>query len=492
MRQNENDQAAVSRSLQELVQLPGVGPQTAHQLYHQYGITSLDELMTALTAGRLTRLPGFGIQRLHRLKRDTAVLQERQHALPIALCWPWALSIAAELENAPGVARVSVTGAARRLQVMCPRIELVVALTCAIDFYYWCEARGGIREQNWIDVPYRMADESVPLRLYPTTVPLFALRLLETTGDATHVGVIQGMLAQNGIQWTEQGLIDAAGQSIQVEEEAEIYAQVSLQNYPPEQREGRGILQSPAELVRRTDIRGDLHVHSRWSDGTQTIAEIAQTAEQMGYAYVAITDHSQSLTIAGGLTPEDLQKQRGEIEEVRQKTKVQILAGSEVDILADGSLDFPDEVLQQLDIVVASIHSAMHQSKAQITKRLLKAVQHPAVDIIGHMTGRKIGRRAGYEVDTAQVFAAAATADKIIELNANPNRLDIADERLREAVSFGLTIAIDTDAHHSQEFDNITYGIRMATRGWLKPTDVLNTLPYNQLVAKLHQQRSNL
>lgn len=482
-------QLTVPLTLRDLVRLPGIGPKTAHNLYHQHGIDSIEALLSALTTGRLTRLPGFGVHRLHRLKRDAAVLLERKHALPIALCWPSAVAIASELADIPGVAQTSVTGAARRLQTMCSCIEIVVAVTDSREFDQWCEARNGLRKKNWIDFKLPIAAEPARLRLYPTSKELFASRLMETTGDETHVGVIQGMLDQQGIQWTEYGLMDEAGQPVRTGSEADIYAQAGLPDYPPELREGRGLLQPPTELVQRSDIRGDLHVHSNWSDGSLSIAEVVATAERMGYEYIAITDHSQSLTIAGGLTPEDLLRQRAEIEAVRRQAKIHVLHGTEVDILPDGALDLPGDVLRELDLVVASIHSAMHQPKAQITHRLLNAVQHPAVDIIGHMTGRMIGRRAGYEIDIEQVFTAAASTGKTIELNANPNRLDISDELLRQATSFGLTVSIDTDAHHPHEFAHMAYGIRMATRGWLRPGNVLNTLPYDELITRLHRRR---
>ncbi|GMA63632.1 PHP domain-containing protein [Alicyclobacillus fastidiosus] len=318
--------------------------------------------------------------------------------------------------------------------------------------------------------------------------PDFAQRQMETTGDQIHDEVIKGLLRQAGYSWTKAGICDMRGRRISPATEEEIYALVGLPFFPPELRSDRGLLQNPATLVQADDIQGDLHVHSNWSDGSMSIPELVERAETLGYAYIAITDHSQSLSIANGLTPERVLAQRAELKRVQSAASVKLLHGIEVDILADGSLDLPDDILADLDIVIASVHGAMYQSKSQMTNRLVRAIRNPYVDVIGHPTGRIIGRRAGYEVDIEKVVAEAALHGVALELNANPNRLDISEDILRRATQAGVAIAIDTDTHHPNEFANMAYGIRMAHRGWLTKGDVLNTLSHTGLMKRLKGQ----
>lgn len=515
------------RSAARLIRLPGVGPKTAHTLVFQHGICALSDLQVALAAGKLRGVAGLGPNRLARLARDVAVLLERQHALPIALAWPAVQAICDTLRQLPGVEVAAVTGDARRFCVLCPRLEVVVGASDLTALVSWCAQNGEVKPSQQsgmevgqgragslerseqasaegvsapasdaagaasvMDVRLNVGVDRVTLRVHCVAPDRFATKLMRTTGDATHQGVIEGLLSQAGYTWTASGIVDKKGRPVRPRSEAELYALVGLPYYPPEVREDRGLLCDPTRLIQRSDIRGDLHVHTNWSDGSLSVAEVVEAAERLGYEYIAITDHSQSLTVAGGLTPERLRQQWAEIESVQQRTSVRILRGIEVDILADGSLDLPDDVLSELDIVVASVHSAMHQSRATMTKRMLRAIRHPSVDIIGHATGRKIGIRAGYDVELTALLAEAAKSGVAMELNANPNRLDLSDVWLREAAAAGVQVPIDTDTHRAHEFDHMAYGIRMALRGWLTPQHVLNTLPLSALMARLHRRRS--
>lgn len=490
----------------EFIHLPGIGPKTAHRLVFDFGTHSVADLATALEEGRLRHVQGLGPAKLARLRKDVKVLLQRKESVPIALAWPVAERIMAQLANVRGVRRVSMAGALRRAVVMPTCVTVLAAVENPRGLLEWARESGG---QPSMGVGTRIGDPDTTNsdgETPPTTVQFtmahgldevpvcvgmvkprdFALSLLRWTGDSTHCAVLKQLLAQRGIRWTHSGLQRADGK-LQVTDESEVYALAGMPWLPPEVREGEGMLVNPQRLVQKSDIRGDLHVHTTWSDGSQSILEAARQAQALGYEYIAITDHSQSLTIANGLTPERLAEQRREIAQVQAKTTVRILCGSEVDILADGRLDLPDETLASLDIVVASVHSAMHQSKREMTKRILRAIDHPSVTIIGHLTGRKIGQRAGYDMDTAAILDAAKRCRVMIELNSNPVRLDISETPLREAKSRNMLVPLDTDAHHSPEFLNIAYGLRMARRGWLETAGVLNTRPVHELLASLRR-----
>jgi DNA polymerase (family X) len=498
----ERLEIAVPMTCAELLRLPGIGPKTAHTLVHEYHIYSATDLQQALQESRLDTVPGLGQKRIARLRRDVRVFLERKHSFPVALAWPLAVHLEDTLREVPDVTRVCVTGPLRRLVVMVPRIELVVATAAperVAEFAAQAESCHQIDEVDarTLDFCTFVNGDKVPVRLFVVPPEEFATVLMQTTGDETHQQVMEGLLHQRGISWSSRGLESeqrdessrSSAQVIQVSEEAEIYRLIDLPYLPPEVREEQGILCMPAKLIRARDIRGDLHVHSNWSDGSLSIAEIGQVADHLGYEYIAITDHSQSLAIAGGLTPTQLRERRAEIDAVQRQTKARLLNGIEVDILSDGSLDLPDDVLLHLDIVIASVHSSMHQTEQQMTERIVRAIAHPAVHIIGHLTGRILGRRSAYNVDVNAVLDAVAKHGVMLELNANPNRLDIAEETLNQAKSRGLMVPINTDAHHSGEFGNIRYGVRMAMRGGLYREDVLNALPYDDLMAHLQRRR---
>jgi len=480
---------ATPPSVVDLTRVAGIGPKTALKIYQELGVTTLAALEQALRDGRLQTVTGIGAKSLPRMRRDIPVLRQAEVLIPIAKAWPLACAVKQALAALPGVLRCEITGDARRLTVLSPRVEWLVATDHKRALEQWLNQFPHTLHSTHSDLTLHDGTRAYPARIHFATPDAFATRWLATTGDATHQAVIGEFLAQQNCRWTEQGIVDAQNFPMHFATEEAIYAFLGLPYYPPEIREEAGLRYAPGLLVQTTDIRGDLHVHSTWSDGSQSIHDIVQSAERLGYAYVAITDHSQSLTIAGGLTVEDLRRQHTEIEQVRANARIAVLHGIEVDILADGRLDLPYDVLQALDVVVASVHSAMNQSKAQMTERLLRAIAHPAVDIIGHMSGRKIGLRAGYELDFGKVLAAAIEHGVTIELNANPNRLDIAEQWLHIAVEAGARIAIDTDAHHPPEFANMAYGIGMAKRGGVPTAQVLNALDVGALRHLLHGRR---
>lgn len=472
----------------QLLRVPGIGPKTALTLVHNYHVDSLAALQAALDSNRLLRKPGFTTDKVKRMKRDVAVLIERTCSYPIAQVWPWGMEFKYSLESLQGVDQVSITGDARRLMPMCKRLELIVSVHDQTPFQTWCEANCATRTDDGYEWHMGPSDNPLTVRVYATEPTSFAERQMETTGDQIHNEVIKGLLKQAGYSWTQTGICNDRGSRVSPATEEEIYALVGLPLFPPELRADRGLLQNPATLVQQADIQGDLHVHSNWSDGSLSIPEVVERAESLGYAYIAITDHSQSLSIANGLTPERVIAQKAELERVRSLAKIKLFHGIEVDILADGSLDLPDDILADLDIVIASVHGAMYQSRSQMTNRLVSAIRNPHVDVIGHPTGRIIGRRAGYELDIEAIVEEAARHGVALELNANPNRLDISEDGLRIAAQAGVAIAINTDTHHPNEFANMAYGIRMAHRGWLTKGAILNTLSYTDLSERLKGQ----
>jgi len=275
-----------------------------------------------------------------------------------------------------------------------------------------------------------------------------------------------------------------------------MYAALELPLIPPEMREDQGEIEAAREgrlpdLVEAGDIAGDLHVHSNWSDGHNTIEEMARAAKKAGYRYVAITDHSRSQTVANGLTVERLRERRKEIEAARKAVSgIAILEGTEVDIKRDGSLDYPDEVLAELDFVVASVHSGWKTERAAMTARIIRAMENPWVDCVGHPTGRLIGRREPYEVDLEAVLAAAARMGVAMEIDSDPSRLDLKDTHARRAKELGVRLVISTDAHRAESLSLIRFGLGMARRGWLEAGDVLNALPLAKLRKRLRRARA--
>jgi DNA polymerase (family 10) len=291
------------------------------------------------------------------------------------------------------------------------------------------------------------------------------------------------------VRVSESGVFDArTGTRVAGLTEEDVYAAVGLPYIPPELRENTGEIEAAREgrlpaLLTAADIRGDLHAHTEWSDGHHPLAQLVEAAEARGYEYVIVSDHSLSLTIANGLTVERLRAQREAIRALQINHRIRILAGTECDILADGRLDFPDEVLAELDVVLAAVHSRFKQSRAEMTARIVSALGHPHVDVLAHPTGRRIGSREPYDVDLDAVFAAARAHGKAVEINSSPERLDLSDAHARRAAEVGVPIAISTDTHYLSELDHLELGLGVARRAWLTPAHVLNTRPLADLLA---------
>jgi DNA polymerase (family 10) len=360
-------------------------------------------------------------------------------------------------------------------------METLVGLPIAQEVLAKGETTSSIMTRQGIQVDVRVVEREA-----------FGAALTYFTGSKTHTIQLQDMAKRKGLKLSEYGVyVERTGKRIAGREEEEIYELLGLPFIPPELREDAGEIEAALkgelpDLITVAAIRGDLHVHSRWSDGAHSIEEVVEAARKRGYHYIAITDHSKALGVVRGLSAGDLEKQIEELHRLNQRLRgFRILTGIEVDILADGTLDLPDQVLARLDVVVASIHSAFRQDRETMTRRIVRAVSHRYVRVLGHPTGRLLGEREPLEFDFDQVLQAARRSGVALEVNASPFRLDLNDAHARRAKEAGVPLVINTDTHTVANFDHIALGIATARRGWIETSDVLNTLSLAELLQRL-------
>ena len=475
----------------EMTRLPGLGPKRARRLYDEAGIDSLDALRAAAEQGRIRELKGFGP------KAETALLEaldahaERPAGTRVLL--PAALEAAERilegLRKVPAVARAEIAGSARRLADSVKDLDIVVASDdpaavgeafAALDVIgASAGGDGGSRglTQNGV---------SVDLRIVPPAT--FGNLLQHFTGSKQHNVHLREMAVRRGLHVSEHGVLDdATGETTLCESEEQVYERLGLAWVEPELREDRGELDPEFEhpqLVTQDDLRGDLHCHTVASDGRATIAEMARAALDLGHEYLAITDHSASHGFGNHVSPEDLLRQ---IEAVREADAqidgIRLLAGSEVNVLPDGSLDYDDGLLEQLDWVIASVHTSFRMGGDAITERVVRAVEHPLVDVLGHPTGRLIERRPGYDVDIAAVIDAAARSGTFLEINGQPDRRDLRDTHARAAAQAGVKLVLSSDAHRTTTLGRQRWAVATARRAWLTAAEVANALPWEKLDA---------
>jgi DNA polymerase (family 10) len=453
----------IPMGLLEVLQVPGLGPKTVKLLWEQAGVTDLITLQMKLDSGEIERLPRMGAKTIQNIKRALAFAAAAGGRTRLGDALPVAESIVAHLASVEGTQRVACAGSLRRGAETVGNIDIVAAAANPEALREACGA---------MDL-----EPAIPLNLQVVEPESFGRALLHFTGSEAHVAALR-----------ERGLSpDGPGT-----DETEIYEALGLPWIPPELREDRGELDLGAvpALIALADVKAELHAHTVASDGWMTIDELAETAKQRGFHTVAVTDHSRSSAQANGLSPERLLQH---IEDVREADAridgIRILAGSEVDILADGRLDYDDQLLAELDLVVASPHSALRQEPEAATRRLLKAIRHPLVHVLGHPTGRLINRREGVHPDIDALVKAAAEHGTALEINANPYRLDLRDVHVRAAVDAGALISINTDAHGPEHFDYLRYGVLTARRGWLPPEACINTWSPSKLQRWLESKR---
>lgn len=494
----EELQTQVPRGLLEVTRVPGVGPKRARLLHDELGIGSLEELEQACVEGRVRTVKGLGAKTEENILKGIERLRRHSERLPLGVALPIARSLVDELQKVPVVQRVAYTGSARRGRETVGDIDIIVSSEHAAAVI---EAFVGIAGVQ--DVLAKGQEKASVILAQGMQVDLlvvqdhqFASALHHFTGSKEHNITMRELARSRGLRISEHGILDEATDTmLPIETEADVFAALDLPFIPPELRED-GSEMSVARngalprLIEVGNIRGDLHVHSTWSDGHHSILEMAEAARAKGYEYIAITDHSQSLGVAGGLTPEQLLLQIEEIRALNERwDDFCILAGTEVDILPDGTLDFDDDLLRQLDIVIASVHSAMNQDEATMTERIVAAMCNPYVDVIGHPTGRLLGRRDPYPVNIERIIQVAAETGTCLEINASPERLDLKDVHARSAKDAGVLLTVNTDAHRIEGLQQMSYGITVARRAWLEAGHVLNSLPLDELRRTLKRSK---
>jgi DNA polymerase (family 10) len=478
----EHMHQALPRTLVQLVQLEQLGPKKAKRLYDELGIASLADLRAALNAGKVEALPGFGSKAAAMLRQALAAYTQHTTRFLRSDAEQLLQPLLHHLRQAPGLEGLEVVGSYRRRQETVGNVDILVACEEAppvMQHFQSCplvkhvEMVGTARSTVILQSGLRVDLRIVPRRSYGAALHYF-------TGSKAHNVAVRKLALERGLRLNEYGIFRGpagsqvaelgkeAGERVGGEEEEDVFHAVGMTWVPPELREDRGEIQAAQQgtlpaLVTLDDIRGDLQMHSTWSDGSHTIEEMARACHAKGYEYCAITDHRKSTRIAGGLDAQAFIKQWDEIARVRQRLDgYVVLAGVELDILPDGSLDLPDDILERFDIVVASVHSKLNMTKMQMTQRMLKALSHPAVEILAHPTGRQIRKRKPIAVDLDTVFHAAKEYDVALELNAQPQRLGLSAVHVYRARELGVRVAIDTDAHSVDQLHCMQYGIDQA------------------------------
>jgi DNA polymerase (family 10) len=479
--------------LLELLAIPRVGPKTIAKVHQELGITNIAELEQAAKSHQLAGIPGFGAKVEENIVKGIAQYRGYQGRALLSTALPYAESIVAELKQLDAVERIVIAGSLRRMRETIGDIDILVVSTrpnevmdafTNLDGVKDVIAKGETKSSiilNGINVDLRVVD-----------VVSFGAAAHYFTGSKHHNVRIRELGVRNGLKINEYGVF-RGDERIGGEHEEDVFASVGLSYIPPELREDRGEVEAAKankipKLIELSDLRGDLHVHTNWSDGRDSVDEMAEAALALGYAYIAVADHSPAVGIAGGLNEEKIPKRHEEIERVNKRfeddnVQFKVLNAVEVDIKSDSSLDFSDEILKDFDMVIGAVHSKFTQDRTTMTKRIITAMESPHVDIIAHPTGRLLGKRDPYAVDMEQLMAAAKDTGTILELNSFPTRLDLNDIHCKMAKDYGVLIALSTDAHTTTQMRDVRrYGVATARRGWLEPKDVVNTRSLEELM----------
>jgi DNA polymerase (family 10) len=475
-----------------LLEVPGVGPRSAFLLAKELKVTTVDELEKAIEDGRVAELPRMGEKTAQNILRQIKAYRKKksEQRIPLGAILPAADSLINGLQNVPGLKNVTPAGSLRRFRDTIGDIDIVGTAdspAAAIQAFTNLPQVREVLEKGSTKASVIIFDDiQVDFRLLDHES--FGSAIQYSTGSKQHNIDLRKRAERMGLSLSEYGITNmATGELEKFADEVAFYKRQGLDYIPPEIREGqheielaeKGIL---PRLVELSDIRGDLHVHSNWSDGKAGIEELATAARQRGYQYIAITDHSVGLGIARGLNEERIHQQIQKINEVnRRLTGIHLFSGLEVDIKANGTLDIPDEVLAELDVVLGAVHSSMGQSEEQMTRRVIKAVENPHVDIIAHPTCRILGEREPVALNIEAVFKAAAQNHKAMEISAMPTRLDLKDTLIFQAREMGVKLAINTDTHQLEHLDFMRFGVGTSRRGWCAAKDILNTLPLDRV-----------
>lgn len=487
----------VPPAVAELLTIPGLGPRRVRTLYHELAVTTPQQLLDAARRGAIRDLPGFGAKTEAKILAAAAHHARQDQRVLRAAAQPHADSLLDYLRGVPGVERADVAGSYRRGRDTVGDLDIVVCAPESADVGFALTAyedvvevlaqgptRSSVVLRNGLQVDLRVVERAA-----------YGAALLYFTGSKAHGIALRRMAQARGLKINEYGLYRGA-RRLAGAAEADMYAALKLPYIEPELREDRGELEAARaghlpRLVTLAELRGDLHLHTAASDGHHSVRDMALAAKALGLRYIAVTDHSQRLTMARGLDAARLQRQMDEIDALQrgEKLGITVLKGAEVDILKDGSLDLPDALLMRLDVVIGAVHSHFDLSRAEQTARLLRALEHPALHLLAHPQGRLIGQRDGCDFDWDALLRKAVACGCALELNAQPERLDLTDTRCRDARAAGVPVCINSDAHSVDGLRDLQYGISQARRGWLEAGDVLNTRPLPALRKWLTQKR---
>lgn len=478
--------------LETLLRIPGLGPKRVLLLHENLHINTLHDLKNALKKGELETLRGFGPKLIGSIKKglEKKLYEEKRYRLFEVI--PIAKEIIKELKDSRGLIAIEVAGSIRRRKETVHDIDIVASCAAGNDTMKRFTSLSGVDKivmqgttrssvslKSGIHVDLRV----VPQKAYGAALHHF-------TGSKSHNIALRKMAVKMGLKINEYGIFKG-DKRISGEREADIYNALGLDYIVPEMRENRGEIMLAGKhrlprLIEIKEINGDLHIHTNYTDGANSIMEMAQAAKAKGYEYIAVTDHTKHLTISHGLNEERIQKQLEEIDRINEKLEgITLLKSAEIDILADGSLDLTDSILKELDLAMCAVHYKLNLSKKEQTKRILKAIENPYFTILAHPTGRLIGLRDPYDIDMEAIMEACLQRGCILELNAQPDRLDINDIHCKRAKDAGVPIAISTDAHSAKDLDLMEYGIGQGRRGWLEKEDVVNTKSLKALRALL-------
>ncbi len=472
--------------------VPGLGPKKIAMIWKTLGITALSDLEAAAKNGQLRDLPGMGAKSESAILEGIASLARRSGRIPLGRAYPLAQEIIKTLKKVKGVVDAEPAGSLRRMRSTVGDLDILVAAkdsSAVMEAFVnlpgvsrvlskgetksSIEFTDGVRAQVWVHPPEK-----------------FGTALQYATGSKDHNVQLRQIALAKGLSLSEHAFTKVkGGKEIYCAAEEEVYKTLGLPWVPPELREDRGEVQAAKanklpKLIQIKDIKADLQTHSTWSDGKLTMLEMARAAAKRGIKVIAFTDHSVSLGVTGGLSMDDHKKQAAEIKKIQKQlgNEILVLHATEVEIKADGSLDYPDEFLASLDLVLASLHTSLRQPREKVTQRVINAIRNPHVDIIGHPTGRLIPDREGADLDMDAILQAAAETCVALEINAHPSRLDLDDVYARRAKELGIPISINTDSHSEEDLDNLFYGVAIARRAWLTKNDVINAWPTKKLL----------
>jgi len=479
----------IPQALLTFLEIPGLGPKKVKAIYDKYGITTIEELEKACLEHKIARLPGFGLKTEENILKGIKLFKERTGRRPLGEVLPLAEEVVKLLKERAPLHQIEVAGSIRR------RKETVKDIDVLITSHKPLEVMKIVTELPLVEEVIALGETKTSVRL--KTGIQMDVRVVEPdswgaalayfTGSKAHNIRVRELALEKGLKINEYGVFRGE-EKIAGKTEEEVYQAIGLPFIPPELREDRGEIEVALQgrlpkLVNYEEILGDGHVHSKYSDGMSSLEEIMAKAEAMGLSWVAVCDHSQGLKVAGGVPVEELFKKKKRIEELNARSKkVKLIFGAEVDILSDGTLDYPDEVLKEIDFVIAAIHTGFQQDEKQLTERIVKALKHPLVHAISHPTGRVLGEREPYPLNMDEVLKTAKEYGKALEINAYYKRLDLNDIYVKACVERGIPLIIGTDAHIADQMEYLKFGVFVARRGWCEKKDLLNTLTYEQFM----------